>query len=93
MKREYHTLSAVREQSPFATPPRVLVIADDSDAVEAVALAEALDAVGADAEVRFGEQLHPEHIHPDAVVVAEPRGYRIAQHHPVLECLNSCFAK
>jgi hypothetical protein len=87
MKREYRTLSAVREESPFETPPRVLVVADDADAVEAVALAEALDAIGADTEVRFGEHPSYGYIHPDAVVVAEPRGYRIARHHPVLESL------
>jgi hypothetical protein len=85
MKRDYRTLSAVREESPFETPPRVLVMADDADAGEAVALVEALDAVGADAEVRFGEQRPLDHFHPDAVIVAERRGYRVTRHHPVLE--------
>jgi hypothetical protein len=85
MKREHRTLSAVREESPFETPPRVLVVADDADAVEAVALVEALDAVGADAEVRFGERPHFGHLHPDAVLVAEARGYRVTRHHPILE--------
>lgn len=85
MKRDYRTLSAVREESPFETPPRVLVVADDSDAVEAVALAEELESLGAEAEVRFGEQWRREHLHPDAVIVAEPRGYRVARHHPILE--------
>jgi hypothetical protein len=27
--------------------------------------------------------------HPDAVIVAEPQGYRIARHHPVLEQLHA----
>jgi hypothetical protein len=85
MKRDHRTLSAVREESPFETPPRVLVMADDHDAVEAVALAEALDAIGADTEVRFGEHPSYSHIHPDAVIVAEPRGYRVTRHHPILE--------
>ena len=87
MKRDHHTLSMVRAASPFATPPRVLVMADDESAGEAVALAEALEELGADAEVRFGSEKCSEHSHPDAVVVAEPRGYRITRHHPVLENL------
>jgi hypothetical protein len=85
MKRDHRPLSAVREESPFATPPRVLVMADDADAVEALELVEALDAIGADAEVRFGELRQYDHSHPDAVIVAEPRGYRITRHHPILE--------
>jgi hypothetical protein len=85
MKRDHRPLSAVREESPFAMPPRVLVMADDSDAVEAVALAEELDALGADAEVRFGEARLLGHLHPDAVIVAHNRGYHIARHHPILE--------
>jgi hypothetical protein len=85
MKREYRTLSDVREESPFATPPRVLIVADDICAGEAVALVEALDAVGAEAEVRFCEDLGHNHRHPDAVIVAEPHGYRVTRHHPVLE--------
>ena len=86
MKRDHRPLSAVREESPFATPPRVLVMADDADAVEALELAEALDALGADAEVRFGALRNDHgHSHPDAVIVAEPRGYRVTRHHPILE--------
>jgi hypothetical protein len=85
MKRQYRALSAVREESPFAAPPRVLVVAEDHDAAEAVALAEALDAIGADTEVRFGEHPSFSHLHPDAVVVAGERGYRVQRHHPILE--------
>ena len=55
MKRDPRALSDVRAESPFATPPRVLVVADDVSAGEAVALVEALDAIGADAEVRFSD--------------------------------------
>ncbi len=88
MKRDHRTLSAVREDSPFDTPPRVLVMADDSDAVEAVALAEALDAVGAEAEVRFGEYRGYGHVHPDAVIVANTRAYFVARHHPILESVR-----
>lgn len=85
MKREYRSLSALREGSPFATPPRVLVIADDHDAADAVALAEELDAVGADTEVRFGEHSrYGRHGHPDAVIVADLSGYRVQRHHPIL---------
>lgn len=87
MKR---VLSSVREESPFATPPRVLIVADDDSAHEAVALVEALDEIGAEAEVRFGlEAVHVRARHPDAVIVAEPQGYRIARHHPVLEQLHA----
>ena len=85
MMREYRSLSALREQLPFATPPRVLVMADDHDASEAVALAEALDAVGADTEVRFGDHPSYEYLHPDAVVVAGERGYRVQRHHAILD--------
>lgn len=92
MKRDHRALSAVREESPFATPPRVLVVADDSDAAEAVALAESLEALGADTEVRFGEPRSYGHIHPDAVIVAEPRGYRVTRHHPILESVLSTRA-
>lgn len=84
MKREYRSLSALREGSPFATPPRVLVIADDHDAADAVALAEELDAIGADTEVRFGERPSYEYLHPDAVIVADLSGYRVQRHHPIL---------
>jgi hypothetical protein len=85
MKRDYRTLSDVREESPFETPPRVLVVADDETAVEAVALVEALDALGADAEMRFSEDMYRDHSHPDAVIVAGARGYYVTRHHPVLE--------
>jgi hypothetical protein len=85
MKRDHRALSVVREASPFATPPRVLVVADDESARQAVALAEALDALGADAEVRFSADMTHSNGQPDAVIVAEPRGYRITRHHPVLE--------
>lgn len=85
MKRDYRSLSEVREQSPFATPPRVLVVADDASAGEAVALVEALDALGADAEIRFHEDVSRDHGHPDAVLVAEPHGYRVARSKPELE--------
>src|SRR5215208_2357877 len=54
MKRDHRALSMVRAASPFETPPRVLVMADDTSAGEAVALAEALEELGAEAEVRFG---------------------------------------
>jgi hypothetical protein len=85
MKRDYRTLSLVREQSPFATPPRVLVVAEEDNGGSAVALVEALEAAGAEAQVRFGADMGHDHSHPDAVVVAYARGYRITRHHPVLE--------
>jgi hypothetical protein len=85
MKRDHRPLSAVREESPFATPPRVLVMADDADAVEVLELVEALDAVGAETEVRFGGERTHDHNHPDAVIIAELRGYRVTRHHPILE--------
>lgn len=85
MKTAYPPLSAVREESPFATPPRVLVVADDHDASEAVALAEVLDAAGAETEVRFGDHPSYGYLHPDAVIVAQERGYRVQRHHPILE--------
>ncbi|QJW94431.1 hypothetical protein [Frigoriglobus tundricola] len=92
MKRDYRTLSVVREKSPFATPPRVLVVAEDDGAGQAVALAEALEAAGADAEVRFGADMGRSHSHSDAVIVADARGYRITRHHPVLENFRSRLA-
>lgn len=88
MKFDHRTLSDVRTASPFATPPRVLVMADDDDATGAVALAGALEALGADAEVRFASEVtrsSHQHAHPDAVVVAGTRGYRVTRHHPILE--------
>ena len=48
-------LSAVREKSPFSTPPRVIVLADDETAGQALALAEALDAAGTESEIRYGD--------------------------------------
>jgi hypothetical protein len=83
MKR---VLSNVREESPFATPPRVVVVADEESAGEAVSLAEALESLGADAEVRFGGI--PTRDNCDAVIVAESHGYRVSRHHPVLERLQ-----
>lgn len=86
MKRDHDPLSAVREASPFATPPRVLVVADGADAVEALELAEALDEYGADAEVRLsGDASDDDHHQPDAVIFAGPRsGYHLTRNHPVL---------
>lgn len=84
-------LSAVREASPFETPPRVLVMAEDCDAGRAVDLVEALESMGADAELRFvtdATRTYRDHIHPDAVIVAGTRGYRVARHHPVLEGIS-----
>ena len=89
MKRDHRALSMVRAASPFATPPRVLVMADDASAGEAVALAEALEELGAEAEVRFGAAKGHDHSHPDAVIVAESQGYRVTRHHPVLENLRA----
>jgi|GEM_PF-6375752 len=85
MKR---ALSTVRETSPFDTPPRVLVLADDETAGQAVALAEALDAAGAEAEVRFGEAANWNRLQSDAIIIAGASGYRVARHHPVLERLR-----
>jgi hypothetical protein len=88
MKRDNNTLSAFREASPYAAPPRVLVMADDADAAGAVALAEALDAAGAETEVRFSvnpNRTDWNHVHSDAVVVAGSRGYWVSRHHPILE--------
>ncbi len=55
MSIEHRAISTVREGLPFASPPRVLVVADDENAGEALALAEALDAFGAETEVRLSE--------------------------------------
>jgi hypothetical protein len=85
LKRDHRALSVVREASPFATPPRVLVVAEEENAGDAVALVEALEAAGADAEVRFSQDMDRDHSNPDAVVVAETQGYRVTRHHPVLE--------
>jgi hypothetical protein len=88
MKRDNRALSTFRETSPYATPPRVLVMAADADAAGAVALAEALDAAGAETEVRLSadpNRADCDHLHPDAVIVAGTRGYRVTRHHPILE--------
>ena len=85
MKSDHATLSMVRAASPFAAPPRVLVVADDESAGQAVALLEKLESIGADAEVRFGEpDSHDRHIR-DAVIVADQWGYRFTRYHPGLE--------
>jgi hypothetical protein len=85
MKRDQRTLSGVREEMPFATPPRVLVVADADDALEAVRLAEELDEYGADAEVRLsGDASSDRHTAPDAVVFAGSRaGYRSGRNQAV----------
>jgi hypothetical protein len=83
MKR---ALSNVRQESPFATPPRVLVVADDESTGEALSLVEALESLGADAEVRFGAVRSGEH--SDAVIVAEQHGYRVSRSHPILNQLH-----
>ena len=75
MKRDLHTLSVVREKSPFATPPHIVVVADDEDALEALELAEALDEYGAEAEVRLGaDASDDDHHQPDAVIFAGHSG-------------------
>jgi hypothetical protein len=85
MKRDQRTLSVVRESSPFATPPHILVLADPAHPHEAVELAEALDESGADAEVRLACDAGENHVHPDAVIFAGiPAAYRGARNHPVL---------
>jgi hypothetical protein len=86
MKRDQNTLSRVREESPFATPPRVVVMADDDGVAEAVKLAEALDAFGAEAEVRFsGDASADRHSPPDAVIFAgTPSTYQTGRNHSVL---------
>ena len=83
MKR---ALSNVRQDSPFATPPRVIVVADDESTSEALSLVETLESLGADAEVRFGAVRPGEH--SDAVIVAERRGYRVSRSHPILSQLQ-----
>jgi hypothetical protein len=91
MNLNHRALSDVREVSPYATPPRVLVMADDADAGQAVALMERLESIGADVELRFVSGATGDHrnqVHADAVIVAGKRGYRITQHHPVLEAIS-----
>jgi hypothetical protein len=82
MKR---ALSNVRQESPFATPPRVVVVADDDTAGEALSLVESLESLGADAEVRFGAAGLGA---CDAVIVAERSGYRVSRSHPILDRLQ-----
>ena len=73
MRTNSRAISEVRAESRFATPPRLLVVATDNRSGDAVALAEALDAYGAETEVRFaGDMSADDHIQPDAVIVAEP---------------------
>jgi hypothetical protein len=86
MKRAQPTLSVVREASPFATPPRVLVVADDEGALRAVKLAEALDEYGAETEVRLSGDASDDHFTtPDAVIFAgTSSSYHAARKHPVL---------
>jgi hypothetical protein len=85
MKHDHFTLSTVRAASPFSAPPRVLVVADDECAGQAVALLEKLEAIGADAEVRFSEPAPHDRHTRDAVIVADRWGYRFTQYHPALE--------
>ncbi len=79
------SLSMVRENTDFATPPCVLVMAEEGSAGEALALADALDRLGAETEIRFGDRMSLEHVQPDAVILLGPRGHRITRHHPVLD--------
>jgi hypothetical protein len=84
-------LSKVRENTPFATPPRVLVVADEGCAGQAIRLADVLDGAGAEAAVRFAEDAGHrsfQNIEPDAVIVAGRRGYRVERHHAILENLT-----
>ncbi|MDY3558573.1 hypothetical protein R5W23_005693 [Gemmata sp. JC673] len=75
MKRDHRALSEVRERSPFATPPHILVVADTADIGEAVELAEALDECGADAEVRLTADAAADfHGEADAVIFAGAAG-------------------
>jgi len=69
MNATAHLTSAVREASPFRSPPRVRVLADAHHAGEALALAEALEVCGAEADVRVGDDLATAAGTPDAVVV------------------------
>jgi hypothetical protein len=90
-------LSTVRERTPFATPPRVVVVAEEGYTGEAITLADVLDEFGAEAEVRSGEEADLNHgsfshTDPDAVIVAGRRGYRVARHHPILEIVLPQFA-
>jgi DNA-binding response OmpR family regulator len=62
--------SRIREESPFASPPRVRVVSDHEHLSDAVALAEALEECGAEAEVRLEEDSTDyDHVHPDAYVI------------------------
>lgn len=86
-----HVLSSVREKSPFATPPRVLVIAEES-AGSALSLMDALEAAGADAEVRF-EGSHFDRANADAVIVTDGKTHRVTRHHPILDRLRVRFVR
>jgi hypothetical protein len=82
-------LSTIREKTPFATPPRIIVVAEEGYTGEAIHLADILEEMGAETEVRFGDDADfthgPFHPAPDAVIVAGKRGYRVARHHPILD--------
>ncbi len=91
MSSNNQILSNVREGSPFASPLRVLVVADGDNAVEAIALAEALGALGSEAEVRLSEDTTAdEYGTPDAVIMAGGESVPFAHNyltgggHPVL---------
>ena len=69
---EPRPVSVVREESPFPAPPRVRVVTDSDRVPEAVALVEALDERGAEAEVRLAEDAAAtgyDHVRPDAIVI------------------------
>jgi DNA-binding response OmpR family regulator len=69
---EPRPVSVVREGSPFPAPPRVRVVTDRDRVPEAVALVEALDERGAEAEVRLAEDAAAtgyDHVRPDAIVI------------------------
>jgi hypothetical protein len=62
--------SHLRDVLPFATPPRIRIIADTDHLSEALALADDLEACGADAEVRIeSDSADDDHVHPDAYIV------------------------
>lgn len=64
--------SVIREELPFSSPPRIRVVSDPQHMTDAVALAEALEECGAEADVRFEEDATGtdyDHVHPDAYVI------------------------
>jgi DNA-binding response OmpR family regulator len=62
--------SLIREGSPFAAPPRIRVVSDHEHISDAMALAEALEECGAEAEVRLEEDdTDYNHAHPDAYII------------------------